>query len=87
MISRLDPEFLEALRRLDPATRRKVQRAYHLFKDNPRHGSLKFRRVRGTRNHYSARIDDNYRVLGVVEGNVITWYWVGPHDEYDRMIP
>ena len=87
MISRLDPEFLEALRRLDSATRRKVQRAYQLFKDNPRHGSLKFRRVRGTRNHYSARVDDYYRVLGLVEGNIITWYWVGPHDEYERMIP
>ncbi len=87
MISRLDPEFLEALRKLDQATRRKVQRAYQLFKDNPRHGSLRFRRVRGTRNHYSARIDDYYRVLGVVEGNSITWYWVGPHDEYERIIP
>ena len=87
MISRLDPEFLEALRKLDHETRRKVQRAYQLFKDNPRHGSLRFRRVRGTRNHYSARVDDYYRVLGVVEGNTITWYWVGPHDEYERMIP
>ena len=87
MISRLAPEFIEALRKLDPATRSKARRAYRLFKDNPRHGSLRFRRVRGTRNHYSARIDDDYRVLGLVQGNVITWYWVGPHDEYERMIP
>ena len=87
MISRLGPEFLEAFRKLDSATQHKVRRAYQLFKDNPRHGSLKFRRVRGTRNHYSAWVDDYYRVLGVVEGNVVTWYWVGPHDEYDRMIP
>ena len=87
MISRLAPEFFDALRKLDPVTWRKVRQAYQLFKDNPRHGSLRFRRVRGTRSHYSARIDDNYRVLGLVQGNIITWYWVGPHDEYERMIP
>ena len=87
MISRLSPEFREALGKLDPVTRRKARQAYQLFKNNPRHGSLNFKRLRGTGNHYSARIDDNYRVLGVVQGNAIIWYWVGPHDEYDRMIP
>ena len=87
MISRTNPEVWDAFRRLDADTQRKVRRAYELFRDNPRHGSLRFKRVRGTRNHYSARIDDDYRVLGLVQGNVITWYWVGPHDEYERMIP
>ena len=87
MISRTNPRFWGAFGRLDPEIQRKVRRAYELFQNDPRHGSLKFRRVRGTRNHYSARVDDYYRVLGVVEGDTITWYWVGPHDEYDRMIP
>ena len=87
MISRLTREYLDAFRRLDPEVQRKVQRAYDLFKDNPRHGSLQFKRVKGTRNRYSARVDDNFRVLGELNGNTITWRWVGPHDEYDRMIP
>ena len=35
---------------------------------------------------YSARVDDSYRVLGRRDGNVIIWYWIGPHNQYDRMI-
>ena len=86
MISVASLEFLRAYTRLDPETRRKVRRAHQLFKHNPRHGGLQFKRVRGMDNVYSARIDNNYRALGELRGNVITWYWVGPHDEYERMI-
>ena len=82
-----DPNFLKHSENLILLHGAKSSELISYSKDNPRHGSLQFRRVRGTRNHYSARVDDYYRVLGVVEGNVITWYWVGPHDEYDRMIP
>ena len=87
MDSRITRSFREALRELDPVIQRKVQRAYDLFLNNLQHGSLDFKRVRGRRNIYSARVDDNFRVLGELEGDTITWYWVGPHDEYERMIP
>ena len=86
MISRISPEFLRLYRQLDPEIRRKALRARRLFLDNPRHGSLQFKRVRGRRNVYSARVDDNFRVLGELNGDTITWHWIGPHDEYDRMI-
>ena len=87
MDSRITRSFREALRELDPVIQRRVRRAYHLFMDNPQHGSLYFKRVKGTRNLYSARVDDNYRVLGELNGDTITWYWIGPHDEYERIIP
>ena len=87
MISRLSREFLDAFMKLDPEVQRKVQRAYELFKDNPGHGSLRFKRVRGRGNLYSVRVDDNFRVLGELHGDTVTWHWVGPHDEYERMIP
>ena len=87
MISHTSPEFRDSFRKLNPEIQLKVQRAYELFKDNPRHPGLKFKRVQGMRNRYSVRIDSNYRALGRVHGNVIIWYWVGPHNEYDRMMP
>ena len=87
MISRISPQFLDALRKLDPEIQRKIERAYQLFRDNPQHGSLQFKPVQGLRNRYSVRIDSNYRALGRIDGNIITWYWVGPHSEYARMIP
>ena len=87
MISRTNPRFWDAFGRLDPETQRKVRRAYELFQNDPRNSGLRFKRVQGTRNLYSARIDSNYRALARVEGDVAIWYWVGPHDEYERMIP
>ena len=86
MISRASSEFWTAFRNLAPNIQRKVQRAYELFRDNPRHGSLQFKRVRDRRNLYSARVDDYFRVLGELNGDTVTWLWVGPHDEYDRII-
>ena len=87
MISRLAPEFREALGKLDPATRRKARQAYQLFKDNPASWQPELQTGSRNKKPLFARIDDNYRVLGVVQGNAIIWYWVGPHDEYERMIP
>ena len=87
MISQTSPEFWDAFRRLDAYTQRKARQAYELFRDNPRHIGLWFKRVQGTRNHYSVRIDSNYRALARRAGNVLIWYWIGPHDEYERMIP
>ena len=87
MDSLITRSFREAFRELDPVVQRKAQRAYDLFMDNPQHSSLDFKRVRGTRNLYSARVDDNFRVLGELNGDTVTWYWVGPHSAYERMIP
>jgi len=86
MLSRITPEFLRLYRQLDPEIRRKVLRAHKLFLNNPRHGSLRFKRVKGRRYVYSARIDENFRVLGELNGDTITWHWIGPHNQYDRMI-
>lgn len=35
---------------------------------------------------WSARVNDAYRALAVREGNIFTWFWIGTHDEYERML-
>jgi hypothetical protein len=35
---------------------------------------------------YSARINDDYRVVGVMDGNDIVWFWIGKHEEYERLL-
>lgn len=35
---------------------------------------------------YSIRIGQGYRALGERAGNEITWYWIGSHSEYDKLI-
>jgi len=35
---------------------------------------------------YSARVGLGYRVLGLWEGDTITWFWIGSHAEYDTLL-
>jgi hypothetical protein len=60
--------------------------AYRQFKENPNHPSLRFKRLRGASDYYSARVGLNYRVLGYRRGDTMIWFWVGKHDEYDKLI-
>jgi hypothetical protein len=35
---------------------------------------------------WSARVGLHYRALGEDHPDGILWYWIGPHDAYDRKI-
>jgi len=56
---------------------------YRLWLRNPHHPSVRFKKV-GI--YWSARITDDYRALGIAEGNTIVWFFIGPHAEYDRFL-
>lgn len=59
---------------------------YALFRANPSHPSLRFKKVDNQENVYSVRIGLGYRALGVLSASSVTWFWIGSHDEYDRLI-
>lgn len=61
-------------------------RAYAQFRRDPSHPGLNFELVNKTAQMWSARINDNYRALGIREGDNIVWFWVGEHNEYLRII-
>jgi hypothetical protein len=71
---------------LPAPVRQQAREAYRLFKQNPQHPSLRFKRVHATRPVYSARINLDYRAVGIVDGDEVVWFWVGPHDEYTRLL-
>jgi hypothetical protein len=60
--------------------------AYRLFRENPDHSSLRFKRVHPTDPIYSVRIGLGYRAVGAREGDTIYWFWIGGHADYDRLI-
>jgi hypothetical protein len=35
---------------------------------------------------WSVRINLQYRALGRRRGELIVWFWIGTHDEYDKLI-
>jgi mRNA-degrading endonuclease RelE of RelBE toxin-antitoxin system len=64
----------------------RAKRAYQLFRQNPSHPGLSFKKVDEENNIYSARVGLGYRVLGQIDDGDIVWFWIGPHTEYDRLL-
>jgi hypothetical protein len=86
MNSRTTRRFREMLARLPTNIRRQATTAYRYFRDDPQHPSLHFKKVHPSLPIYSARINDDYRVVGQMRSNGIVWFWVGKHEEYDRLL-
>lgn len=78
--------FRKSLNQLPAAIRQQARDAYILFQENPRHPTLRFKRIHPTLPVYSVRIGVHYRAVGVREGDTLIWFWVGSHVDYDRLI-
>jgi len=68
---------------LPAAIRQLADKNYELLKANPRHPSLRLKRIDEL---WSVRIGRNYRALGIDVAGGIQWIWIGSHAEYDRLI-
>ena len=84
MKSRVTPEFVEAYGSLPEPIRRAVQSARKRFEQDQLPGGLRFKEIRPR--IYSVRLNENYRAVGRREGDAISWFWVGLHSDYDRII-
>ncbi|MGH8588837.1 MAG: hypothetical protein ACREXX_05710 [Gammaproteobacteria bacterium] len=56
---------------------------YRLWLQDPHHPSLHFKKAH---DYWSARVTDDYRVLGVMEKDTVVWFWIGTHVEYSRLL-
>ncbi len=86
MNSRTTRQFRELLAALPRHVRQQAREAYRLFRDNPRHPGLHFKRVHEDPPIFSARVGIGFRAVGVRDSNTIVWYWIGSHAEYDRLV-
>jgi hypothetical protein len=86
LISKTTNRFRDAYRRLPAHVQRRAREAYRRFKDSPHHPSLHFKHVHTTRPIYAARVALGHRAVGIVDGDVIVWFWIGTHAEYERLL-
>ncbi|MFN0117529.1 MAG: hypothetical protein ACKVQC_04450 [Elusimicrobiota bacterium] len=86
MKSRTSARFRKVLSKLPLKIRKQAKEAYFLFKIDPYHPSLHFKRIHSTQPIYSVRINITYRAIGIIEKDEIIWIWVGAHAEYDRLL-
>jgi hypothetical protein len=86
VISRTTGAFRAALAQLPADVRRQARNAYRLFRNDPNHASLRFRRVHPNEPIYSVRIGIHWRAVGVWQGDDMLWFWIGSHAEYDQLL-
>ena len=67
---------------LSPDLQQLARANFELLKEDPQHPSLHFKRVG---EYWSVRIGLSHRAVGMDVREGILWFWIGTHDEYDRL--
>lgn len=86
MNSQITEDFLTCFAELPDEIKTQARKNYRLWCENSSHPSLHFKRIHGHENLNSVRVGLGWRALGLLEGDTITWFWIGSHAEYDRLI-
>ena len=84
MNSRISSDFRRHLEQLPRDLQRVAEEKFLLWKDEPLHPSLRFKKVKP--GIWSVRISRSYRALGERQGDGVDWFWIGPHAEYDKIL-
>lgn len=71
------------MEQLDEGVKNISFKNFELFKLNPQHPSLHFKKV-GM--YWSIRVGLNHRALAIRDGGDFIWLWIGSHDKYEFMI-
>jgi hypothetical protein len=68
---------------LPPAVQAIARKNFALWKRDPWHPSLHFKKIKG---RWSVRVGRDHRAVALVVHGTWYWYWIGPHAEYERLI-
>jgi hypothetical protein len=74
--------FWTRYRSLPQDVQRTADRAFAKLKENPRHPSLRLKKVGRM---WSVRVGLRYRALAVESGDDLVWFWIGTHADYDKL--
>ena len=69
---------------LPPAIQETARKNYLLWQSEPALKSLAFKKIK--HDLWSVRAGSGYRALATRVDGVFIWFWIGPHDEYERLI-
>jgi mRNA-degrading endonuclease RelE of RelBE toxin-antitoxin system len=78
------PSFWEEYRKLSKQMKERARKNYRLWAENPFHPSLHFKCIDSNEGIWSVRVTRSYRAVGIWEGDTVTWFWIGSHDDYEQ---
>lgn len=83
MKSSTTASFRSRLRGLSPEVQSLAKKNFKLWLRDAHHPSLQFKKVG---RFWSARVGLDHRALASMEQDRMKWFWIGAHDEYERLI-
>jgi hypothetical protein len=83
MKSSTKKSFRSRLAALPPEVRALARKNFRLWLRDPHHSSVRFKPVG---RFWSARVGSGYRALATMTGEHVEWFWIGTHDDYERII-
>jgi mRNA-degrading endonuclease RelE of RelBE toxin-antitoxin system len=86
MISKITADLRRDFAALPEKIQRQAREALKVFLANPQHPSLKFKKLPPHADIYSVRITADYRAIGKRKDEVITWFFIGSHADYDKVL-
>ncbi len=84
MTHRTTAAFWRRYRELPEHVQRLAQKNYRLLEADPYYPSLHFKEVKD--GLWSVRVGRSFRALALKKPSGFFWFWIGPHDEYDRLL-
>lgn len=79
----IEPDFFLHYEKLPKTIRKKFIKQVKLLKENPKHPSLQLHKLEGT-DFWEFYVDNSYRCVLKIEGNIYKLYRVGTHKLIDR---
>ena len=86
MNSQVTEEFVVCFAKLPDAVKAQARKNYRLWKANPSHPGLHFKRIHGREHLYSVRVSRGWRAIGLLADDTISWFWIGSHADYDKAL-
>jgi len=82
--SRCLPRFWRLYEALPADVKAQARKAFGLFRENPSHPSLRFKPLQRYAGCWSVRVAISYRAISRRDGDVVHWFWIGSHADFDR---
>lgn len=84
MESHTHRSFWTCFKGLPARIQRQAVDQFHLWQEDSNHPSLHFKEL--VAGLWSVRITRGYRALARRKGNLVVWFWIGSHQDYDRLV-
>ena len=84
MISKTQEDFWKCFHALPTDVQQQARGRFALWQRDPFNPALHFKPLLA--DIWSVRVNQQYRALGRRRANLVVWFWIGSHAEYDELI-